>query len=69
MTYQLTFECGEPGCHETAVPFCEISSGETAQQLRERNPLFEDVLCAALHSGNYQASSALDITAVPRPWM
>jgi hypothetical protein len=67
MIYQVTIPCGEPDCQKTADPFCEILSGETAQQFRQRNPLFEDVLCSAKHSGNYLVSSAVAITAVPDP--
>jgi hypothetical protein len=61
MTYQLTFACGEKGCQETVVALCE-TSGETAQQLRQRNPVFVGVRCAAQHLGVYDAASALDIT-------
>jgi hypothetical protein len=67
MTYQLTFACGEPDCPETAVIFCETFVGETTEHLRKRNPVFKEVLCTAKHSGNYQASRALDIVAVPHP--
>jgi hypothetical protein len=61
MTYQLTFACGEQDCRETAIALCETSR-ETAQQLRQRNPVFVGVLCAAKHPGAYDAASALDIT-------
>jgi hypothetical protein len=61
MIYQLTFACGEDGCQETAVTLSE-TTGETAQQLRERNPAFVGVLCAAKHLGAYHTASALDIT-------
>jgi len=61
MTYQLTFACGEKGCRETATVLCETSR-ETLQQLRQRNPVFIGVRCAAKHLGVYEAASALDIT-------
>ena len=61
MTYQLTFACGEKGCRETATVLCETSR-ETIQQLRQRNPIFVGIRCAAKHLGAYDAASALDIT-------
>jgi hypothetical protein len=61
MTYQLTFACGEKDCRETVTALCETSR-ETAQQLRQRNPIFAGVRCAAKHLGAYDAASALDIT-------
>jgi hypothetical protein len=69
MTYQLTFPCREPGCHETAtMHFYETS--ETEEELRRRNPLIEiaiEVLCDARHSGSYLASRAVEIRSVPPP--
>lgn len=61
MRYQLTFACGETDCPETATILCDARQGETPQQLRQRDPLFMDVLCAAKHSGSYRASSAIEI--------
>lgn len=61
MTYQLTFACSEEGCRETATTLCE-TTGETLQQLRQRNPVFVGLRCSAKHLGVYDAASALDIT-------
>ena len=64
--FRLTFVCGERGCDETAVVLYDARPAETLEQLRQRNPIFLAVLCGAKHSGNYPASSAIDIT-VPAP--
>jgi hypothetical protein len=67
MTYQLTFACSDPGCHKNVEFFCEVLSDETVQKLRQRNPIFQDVLCDAKHSGTYKASNALNIAVIPHP--
>jgi hypothetical protein len=55
------FLCGASDCRETAVIQCDAKPGETPQQLRQRDPMFLEVLCAAKHVGNYRASAAIEI--------
>jgi hypothetical protein len=56
--YRLTFNCGE--CDKTAVVQYEMKVGETAEELRKRNPTLIAV-CAAHHVGGYMASDAREI--------
>jgi transcription elongation factor Elf1 len=56
--YKLRFNCGE--CNKTAVVQYELKAGETAKELRKRNPILIGA-CAAHHVGSYMAPNGLAI--------
>jgi len=64
MIYQLIFDCGEPGCRETAAPIFEALPEETEEELRQRDPLIRYVLCNANHLRHYRVSCAREIRLV-----